>query len=88
MGMGMGDGQEKNEGQGNGDRQGAGQLKNAASAGKAAEGTSGFINLQKQERDKVQQNSEAAFPAEFRELIKQYNINIKTSDKGKTPGGR
>ena len=31
------------------------------------------------ERDKVQQNAEAQFPAEFREMIKQYNINIKNS---------
>ena len=62
-------------------------MKNAASAGKAAEGSSGFINLQKKEREKVQQNAEAAFPAEFRELIKQYNINIKTADKVKQPAG-
>ena len=40
-----------------------------------ADGT--FIQLQKKEREKVQQNAEMAFPAEFRELIKQYNINIK-----------
>ena len=40
-----------------------------------------FINLQKKERDKVQQNAEAAFPAEFREKLKQYNINIKNAGK-------
>lgn len=74
-----GDGQEKNEGVAEGNRQGPGQLKNAAAQGKDVTGDGAFINLQKRERDKVQQNAEAAFPAEFRELIKQYNINIKTN---------
>jgi hypothetical protein len=74
-----GDGQEKNDGIAEGNRQGPGQMKNATAQGKEATGDGAFINLQKRERDKVQQNAEAAFPAEFRELIKQYNINIKTN---------
>lgn len=74
-----GDGQEMNDGVAEGNRQGPGQMKNATARGKEATGDGAFINLQKRERDKVQQNAEAAFPAEFRELIKQYNINIKTN---------
>ena len=31
------------------------------------------------------QAAELAFPAEFRELIKQYNINIKSLFKPQTP---
>ena len=55
------------------------KLKNAASAGNNMAGDGGFIHLRKREREKVQQNAEAQFPAEFRELIKQYNINIKNN---------
>jgi len=79
--MGMGMGMDKNEGMGTGDRTGAGENKNTASSGKEGNGDGGFIQLQKMERDKVLQNIEAAFPAEFRELIKQYNINIKNASK-------
>jgi hypothetical protein len=65
-------------------------LKNAASSGSGQNGDGAFIHLRKRERDKVQQNAEAQFPAEFRELIKQYNINIKnnTPMPAATPGSR
>ena len=62
-----------------GDKDGPEKLKNSASSGNATTGDGAFINLRKRERDKVQQNAEAQFPAEFRELIKQYNINIKNN---------
>ena len=62
-----------------GDKDGPEKLKNSASSGNNANGDGGFINLRKRERDKVQQGGEAQFPAEFRELIKQYNINIKNN---------
>jgi hypothetical protein len=75
-GMGMPDPTSKST---EGDKEGPEKLKNAASSGKAVTGDGGFINLRKKERDKVQQNAEAQFPAEFRELIKQYNINIKNN---------
>jgi hypothetical protein len=75
--------QEKNEGRAEGDREGMGPNRNAAVRGSDAKGDGTFINLQKREREKVQQAAEAAFPAEFREFIKQYNINIK--DKPKPP---
>jgi hypothetical protein len=60
-------------------------MKNAASAGQQGTGDGSFINLQKRERDKVQQNAEAAFPAEFREMLKNYNINIKKQPAEKKP---
>ena len=56
-------------------------MKNDTAKGQDPKGDGSFINLQKRERDKVQQNAESAFPAEFRELIKQYNINIKNAGK-------
>ncbi len=80
-----GDSQEQNQGVGEGDRQGNEKPKNSTPTGKANNANGNFINLQKQERDKVQQNAEAAFPAEFRELIKQYNINIKKNGKPQIP---
>lgn len=76
-----GQSQEKNESRGEGDREGVSPKKDAASQGQAQAGDGSFINLQKREREKVQQNADAAFPAEFRELIKQYNINIKSAGK-------
>ena len=60
-------------------------MKDGKASGKTVEGDGSFINLQKRERDKVQQQAEAAFPAEFRELIKQYNINIKNNGKPQAP---
>jgi len=80
-----GDAPEKNEGQGEGNRQSAGDLKNSKAQGTLKNGDGAFIDLQKREREKVQQLSEAAFPAEFRELIKQYNINIKNNGKAQAP---
>jgi len=80
MGMNMGmNQQEMNEGKSEGDKEGGDKIKTAASNGKTTEGDGAFINLRKRERDKVQQGGEAQFPAEFRELIKQYNINIKNN---------
>ena len=55
------------------------KLKNADSSGNNATGDGSFINLRKKDRDKVQQGADAQFPAEFRELIKQYNVNIKNA---------
>jgi len=79
----MGDSQEKNMGKGTGDRQGAGKNNNAASSGTAKNGDGSFIRQQSKERDKVTAALEASFPAEFREMIKQYNINIKGNPKSK-----
>jgi hypothetical protein len=78
-----GDGEEKNDTKGEGDRQlnGPQAAKETTTKGTENNKAGNFINLQKMERDKVQQNSEAGFPAEFRELIKQYNINIKKNGK-------
>ena len=45
--------------------------------------------LRKKNRDKVQSGGDAQFPAEFRELIKQYNVNIKNAKPTTTtPGGK
>ena len=86
MGMGMGTAQQgMNPGMGEGDMEGGDKLKAAASSGNAATGDGGFIKLRNKDRDKVQQTTDAQFPAEFRELIKQYNINIKN---GKPAGGK
>ena len=77
-----GPGEEKNEGQNaTGDR--TDDLKNnkAASAGVKKDGDGNFIKLQAKDRDKVTTAVEAALPAEFRELIKQYNVNIKKAEK-------
>jgi hypothetical protein len=74
-----GKGEPRNEGTSEGDKDGPEKLKNAASSGTGAAGDGAFIHLRKRERDKVQQNAESQFPAEFRELIKQYNINIKNA---------
>ena len=52
---------------------------NIASSGNRQNGDGRFIKGQSIERDKVRQATEAQFPAEFRELIKQYNINIKNT---------
>jgi hypothetical protein len=79
-----GQSQERNQAQGEGNREGISPNRNTASSGQGQQGDGTFINLQKRERDKVQQNAEAAFPAEFRELIKQYNINIKNTGKPQT----
>ena len=65
-----------------GDKDGPEKLKNSASSGRDVVGDGGFIHLRKRERDKVQQDAAAQFPAEFRELIKQYNINIKNNRPG------
>ena len=77
-----GDGEEKNEGQNaTGDRTGEGKNKTTASSGVKKDGDGNFIKLQGKDRDKVTAAVEAALPAEFRELIKQYNINIKKAEK-------
>ena len=91
-GMGMGKepgmGEPMNEGTSEGDKDGPEKLKNSASSGKIQDGDGAFIHLRKRERDKVQQSAEAQFPAEFRELIKQYNINIKNNKPAVPVGGR
>ncbi len=76
-----------NQNMGEGDMNGNDKLKNAGSSGAVATGDGTFINLRKKERDKVQQGADAQFPAEFRELIKQYNVNIKNA-KPTTPNGK
>ena len=91
MGMGMGMGmanQGMNQGMSEGDMNGGDKLKNAGSTGTVATGDGTFINLRKKERDKVQQGSDAQFPAEFRELIKQYNVNIKNAKPGTPAPGK
>src|SRR5262249_41655144 len=77
MGMGNDAQQEMNMGMGEGDMKGGEKLKNATSTGNNATGDGAFIKMRNKDRDKVQQTSDTQFPAEFRELIKQYNINIK-----------
>jgi hypothetical protein len=88
--QGQGQGQANqgmNPGMSEGDMNGGDKLKNVGSSGVQATGDGTFINLRKKERDKVQQAADAQFPAEFRELIKQYNVNIKNA-KPMTPGGK
>ena len=72
--------QAENEGVSQADQNGGEKLKNAASSGAMKGGDGGFIHLRKRERDSVRQAGGEQFPAEFRELIKQYNINIKKTD--------
>ncbi|QDU22272.1 hypothetical protein [Urbifossiella limnaea] len=89
MGMGMqpgmqpgkepGKGEPQNAGVSEGDKDGDEKLRNKASGGTAQSGDGAFIHLRKRERDSVQQAGEAQFPAEFRELIRQYNINVKNN---------
>lgn len=76
---GQGD-QADNEGVSQADQNGGEKLKSAASSGAVKGGDGGFIHLRKRERDSVRQAGGEQFPAEFRELIKQYNINIKKTD--------
>ena len=90
MGMGMGNNaqQGNNMGMGEGDMQGGEKLKNVGSSGNKADGEGSFIKLRNKDRDKVQQAADAQFPAEFRELIKQYNTNIKNAKPaGTAPAG-
>ena len=86
MGMGMGMAQQgMNMGMSEGDMNGGEKLKNANSTGNNATGDGNFIKLRNKDRDKVQQTSDTQFPAEFRELIKQYNINIKNGKPATSP---
>jgi hypothetical protein len=96
MGMGMAQGMGMEKGMSNqannqnvseGDMNGAEKLKNAGSSGVPPSGDGTFINLRKKERESVQQSNDAQFPAEFRELIKQYNVNIKNA-KPAPPSGK
>jgi hypothetical protein len=76
-------------GMGEGDMKGGEKLKNANSTGNNATGDGSFIKMRNKDRDKVQQTGDTQFPAEFRELIKQYNINIKNGKApGTAPGGK
>jgi hypothetical protein len=86
MGMGMND-QTMNQTMSEGDMNGAEKLKQTGSSGVQATGDGTFINLRKKERENVQQVTDAQFPAEFRELIKQYNVNIKNA-KPTPPNGK
>ena len=93
MGMGMqpGMGMPMNMGMSEGDMNGDDKLKKSGSSGNAATGDGAFIKLRNKDRDKVQQTSDTQFPAEFRELIKQYNINIKNGKPAgapPVPGGK
>ncbi len=88
-GMGMGMGTPMNMGTSEGDMYGTEKLKNSASSGTTATGDGAFIKMRSKDRDKVQQTSDTQFPAEFRELIKQYNINIKNAKPAApAPGGK
>jgi hypothetical protein len=88
MGMGQAN-QGMNPGQSEGDMNGGEKLKTVASSGTQGTGDGSFIPLRKKEREKVQQGADAQFPAEFRELIKQYNVNIKNAKPAPTaPGGK
>jgi hypothetical protein len=79
MGMGQNAQQATNEGMSEGDPMGGEKLKNSRSSANNASGDGSFIHLRKKEREKVQQGADAQFPAEFRELIKQYNVNVKNA---------
>jgi hypothetical protein len=70
---------------GEGDMQGSEKLKNTGSSGNNGTGDGSFIKMRSKEREKVQQATDSQFPAEFRELIKQYNINIKNGKPSNTP---
>ena len=72
-------------GMGEGDMMGSDKLKNTGSSGNNATGDGSFIKMRNKDRDKVQQTSDTQFPTEFRELIKQYNINIKNGKPSNTP---
>jgi hypothetical protein len=75
-----------NMGMSEGDMNGGDKLKNVGSSGNNASGDGAFIKMRNKDRDKVQQATDTQFPAEFRELIKQYNINIKNGKPAGTPG--
>ena len=85
--MGMGMGQPMNMGMSEGDMNGGEKLKNAPSSANNATGDGSFVKMRNKDRDKVQQTSDTQFPAEFRELIKQYNINIKNGKPSGTTAG-
>jgi hypothetical protein len=85
MGMGSNAQQGMNMGMGEGDMAGGEKLKNVGSTGNDINGDGSFIKMRSKERDKVQQATDSQFPAEFRELIKQYNINIKNGKPAPTP---
>ncbi|MDY3554617.1 hypothetical protein R5W24_003743 [Gemmata sp. JC717] len=89
-GMGMGTSQQStNMGTSEGDRADGEKLKNAGSSGTGTTGDGAFIKLRSKDRDKVQQTTDAQFPAEFRELIKQYNVTIKNGKPmGTAPRGK
>lgn len=76
-------GQEQDGNPASGDRRNPGKGNTTRPQGRDQSGNSSFINLQKIDREKVQQSIEAAFPPVFRELIKQYHINVK--DQTRTP---
>ncbi len=85
QGMGSNAQQGMNMGMGEGDMAGGEKLKNVGSTGNDTNGDGSFIKMRSKERDKVQQATDSQFPAEFRELIKQYNINIKNGKPAPTP---
>ncbi|MCS6865759.1 MAG: hypothetical protein RMJ56_14775 [Gemmataceae bacterium] len=85
QGMGSNAQQGMNMGMGEGDMAGGEKLKNVGSMGNDVTGDGSFIKMRSKERDKVQQATDSQFPAEFRELIKQYNINIKNGKPAPTP---
>ena len=79
MGMGQNAQQGTNQGMGEGDPMGGEKLKNARSSANNATGDGSIIQLRKKERYKVQKGAEAQYPAEIRERIKQYNVNVKNA---------
>jgi hypothetical protein len=85
MGMGENAQQGMNMGMGEGDPKGSEKLKNASSTANNATGDGSFIKMRNKDRGAVQQTSDTQFPAEFRELIKQYNINIKNGKPAGAP---
>ncbi len=69
-----------------GDQNGDEKLNKAGSNGNLVTGDGSFIQLRSKERERVQQGADARLPAEFRELIKLFNMNIKNA-KPTTSGG-
>ena len=71
-----------------GDQNGDEKLNKAGSNGNLVTGDGSFIQLRSKERERVQQGADSRLPAEFRELIKLFNMNIKNAKPAPSGGSR
>ena len=71
-----------------GDQNGDEKLNKAGSNGNLVTGDGSFIQLRSKERERVQQGADARLPAEFRELIKLFNMNIKNAKPAPSGGNK